>query len=104
MSPKLNGILVNWYDPQDHIGFHSDNEKGLISDEPIITFTLLEYPTEPRKFRLKSNDSSENKDYLLGHGDIFVMGGDTQAQCTQEYKVQIQTSFHHCQKFCGINI
>ena len=44
ITPNLNGILVNWYNPQDYIGFHSDDEKNLIRDEPIITLTLLEDP------------------------------------------------------------
>ena len=91
VSPKLNGILVNWYEPQDYIGFHSDNENDLVPDEPIVTLTFLEDPTEPRKFRLKSNETGENKDYLLGHGDIFVMGGDTQK--THKHSVPKSTKY-----------
>ncbi len=92
ISPKLNGILVNWYNPQDYIGFHSDDEKKLIQDEPIITLTLLEDPSEQRKFRLKSNtDNGHNKDIKLGHGDILVMGGSTQS--THKHSVPKSTKY-----------
>jgi alkylated DNA repair dioxygenase AlkB len=91
ISPKLNGILVNWYNPDDYIGFHSDNEKGLVPDEPIVTFTLLEDPNEPRKFRLKSNETGENIDYMLCHGHVFIMGGNTQK--THKHSVPKSTKY-----------
>jgi len=90
VSPKLNGILVNWYNPEDYIGFHSDDERNLVTDEPIVTFTLLENPTEKRKFRLKSPEH-ENRDILLGHGDILIMGGDTQK--THKHSVPKSTKY-----------
>jgi alkylated DNA repair dioxygenase AlkB len=73
ISKDINGILVNWYNPEDYISYHSDSEKQLDIKHPIITVTLGE---EKRKFVLK-NDNSKHE-YFLGHGDIFIMGGDTQ--------------------------
>ena len=90
VSPRLNGILVNWYNPEDYIGFHSDDEKNLVVDEPIVTLTLLEDPNEKRKFRLKSQDHY-NRDIMLGHGDILVMGGDTQK--THKHSVPKSTKY-----------
>ena len=79
ISHKLNGILVNWYNKDDYIAFHSDNEKTLIKDEPIVTLTILEDPNEKRKFILKSNDKNGvSKELWLGHNDVLVMGGTCQ--------------------------
>ena len=78
ISPGLNGILVNWYGPEDYIGFHSDDEKNLLTNEPIVTLTLMEYPSETRKFVLKPIGDGSSKEYQIGQGDIFVMGGDCQ--------------------------
>jgi len=72
-SKGYNGILVNWYNPEDYISYHSDAEKQLDITHPILTLTLGE---EKRKFIVK-NDHTKHE-YFLGHGDIFIMGGDTQ--------------------------
>ncbi len=78
VSEKLNGILVNWYEPLDHIGMHSDDETDLRKGEPIITLVLMEDPQATRTFRLVPKGDGEQKNYELGHGDVLIMGGNTQ--------------------------
>jgi len=78
ISPKLNGILVNWYNPQDYIGMHSDDEKGLNKDIPIVTITFIEDPNETRRFVMKNNKTGETHVYHLKDQDVFVMGGTCQ--------------------------
>lgn len=90
VSPKLNGILVNWYNPDDYIGFHSDGEKNLVPEEPIVTLSLMENPSEFRKFKLKS-DKHISKDFQVAHGDILIMGGDTQK--THKHSVPKSTKY-----------
>ena len=72
----FNGILINWYSPEDYIAFHSDSEKQLDTTYPILTLTLSDSESEKRKFVVKSD--TDTRTYHLGHGDIFIMGGDTQ--------------------------
>lgn len=36
----VNGVLLNWYDPDDYIGPHSDDEKDLVKGHPIIYIYL----------------------------------------------------------------
>ena len=76
VSDGFNGILINWYNPEDYISFHSDSEKQLDTTHPILTLTLSDSETEKRKFVVKSD--TDTRTYHLGHGDIFIMGGDTQ--------------------------
>ena len=78
VSPKLNGILVNWYNPEDYIGLHSDDEKNLLKGEPIVTMVLMEQSTGTRTFQLVPKGEGVRKDYELGHGDVLVMCGETQ--------------------------
>lgn len=97
-NEKFNGILVNWYEPDSYIGFHSDDEKKLIQGEPILTLTLLENKDEPRKFVLKSKTSDDKLEFFLNHGDIFIMGGD----CQKTHKHSVPKSSKY--KFRRISI
>ena len=97
-NKKFNGILVNWYEPDGYIGFHSDDEKKLIQGEPILTLTLLENKDEPRKFVLKSKTSDDKSEFFLNHGDIFIMGGD----CQKTHKHSVPKSSKY--KFKRISI
>jgi len=79
ISGRLNGILVNWYNKEDYIALHSDNEKKLLKKEPVVTLTILEDPNEKRKFILKSIDKDGiSKEIYLGHNNVLVMGGTCQ--------------------------
>ena len=53
---EFNQILVNWYaDGSHYIGSHSDDERQLVPDSPIVTITLC-LPGTPRKFRIRNKN------------------------------------------------
>ena len=78
VSPKLNGILVNWYNPEDYIAMHSDSEKELDQSVPIVTVTFIDSPSESRKFVMKSVSTGESQTWNLFNEDVFIMGGKSQ--------------------------
>ena len=92
ISDKFNGVLINWYEPDSYIGFHSDDEKRLIPGIPIITITLLENEREPRKFLIKSSTDVTSQ-FFLKHGDILVMGGNCQK--TYKHAVPMSKKYKH---------
>lgn len=70
-------IFVNWYeDGSEYIGYHSDNEKDLISGAPIYSLSL----GATRKFKIKNKISKEVIDIVLDDGMLVVMGGDMQKE------------------------
>lgn len=72
---EYNMMLINWYENGNHyIGFHSDNEKNLNFEAPIITISL----GASRNFVIKSNDKTFKKKIELKNYDVLVMGGTFQ--------------------------
>lgn len=71
VDDRLNGILVNWYKGQDHIGEHNDETKDLIEGSPIVTVSFA----EERIFRLSRGKGSERRvrDFPAPHGTVFVL-------------------------------
>jgi len=82
---NFNEILINWYNNgENYIGSHSDDEKQIISNSPIVTITLC-LPGEPRKFRIrKKSDKSILKDVSTTNGLVLVMGGSFQKDFKHE--------------------
>ena len=75
----FNQMLVNWYENGHHyIGWHSDNEKNIKNETPIMSITLGD---SNRKFRYKIKGSKEYKDIELFNGDVIIMGGKFQKEC-----------------------
>lgn len=72
----LNTVLCNWYQHGQHsMGWHSDNEPEL-GVEPVIVSVSL---GEARRFVLRRKTGPKEKvEYLLQHGDVLVMRGQTQ--------------------------
>lgn len=71
----FNGVLLNLYrDGQDHMGYHSDNEKEL-GKEPIIASISL---GETRKFHIKHNTKDHKVSFDLEHGSLTMMSGKMQ--------------------------
>jgi hypothetical protein len=59
----------------DSTGWHSDDEPEL-GERPLIASLSL---GAPRRFLLRRRDDhSCKREFLLGHGDLLVMAGDTQ--------------------------
>jgi len=72
----FNSVLLNRYrDGDDGMGWHSDNEPEL-EPAPVIASVSL---GAPRRFLLRRRDDHAKKaEVLLDHGDLLVMGGQTQ--------------------------
>lgn len=75
----LNGCLVNWYaDGNHYIGPHSDSERGIYSNSPILTLSL----GATRTFKLIPKEfisTQYRKDLKVNNGDLLIMGGTTQS-------------------------
>ncbi|ETC89830.1 DNA repair system specific for alkylated DNA [Xanthomonas hortorum pv. carotae str. M081] len=72
----FNSVLVNRYrSGNDAMGWHSDDEPEL-GAQPLIASLSL---GATRRFAFKHRDDAALKQTLeLGHGDLLLMGGDTQ--------------------------
>ncbi|CAD7735814.1 hypothetical protein LMG31886_36650 [Xanthomonas hydrangeae] len=72
----FNSVLVNRYrSGDDAMGWHSDDEPEL-GAQPLIASVSL---GATRRFAFKHRDDAALKQTLeLGHGDLLLMGGDTQ--------------------------
>ncbi|MFA0922771.1 alpha-ketoglutarate-dependent dioxygenase AlkB family protein [Xanthomonas fragariae] len=72
----FNSVLVNRYRcGSDAMGWHSDDEPEL-GPQPLIASLSL---GAMRRFAFKHRDDATLKQTLeLGHGDLLLMGGDTQ--------------------------
>jgi len=80
LNTKFNGVLVNHYkNGNETIGAHSDDEKGL-SDGKVACISL----GASRKFRIKNKLTQEKIDALTKHGQLLVMEGNFQKECTHE--------------------
>jgi alkylated DNA repair dioxygenase AlkB len=76
LNCKFNSVLINYYrDGDDHMSWHSDNEKSL-GEAPLIA--SLSYGTE-RLFQLKHKRDVEKKiDIIVENGSLIVMKGSLQ--------------------------
>ncbi|KAL0032429.1 hypothetical protein WJX79_011024 [Trebouxia sp. C0005] len=77
---EFNSCLLNLYrDGNDHMGWHSDNEK-LYGDHPTIGSVSF---GATRRFLLRSNqDHTDKWSYDLCSGDVLIMKGSTQQHWT----------------------
>ncbi len=74
-SPKVNGILVNWYQNGLHyIGWHSDSESQLIDKAKIFSFSF----GQEREFSLKSIKTGKIDKFPMSDNSLIVMCGTLQ--------------------------
>jgi alkylated DNA repair dioxygenase AlkB len=71
IHPKLNGLLLNWYDGKlgHYIGKHRDSTKNLDPDAPIVTISL----GETRTFRVRPFQGKGTIDFPVPSGCVIVM-------------------------------
>lgn len=84
-KPELetNFCFVNWYeDNSQYIGYHSDKETNLVTDQPIISVTLYDDPKNEWPFRLRCKKTGKTYQQYLKHGSIVAMLGDCQKRFT----------------------
>ena len=75
LNLKFNSVLLNWYrDGDDHMGWHTDDEKEL-GKNPIIASVNF---GEERDFLIKSNKTDEKISIPLKHGTLLIMSGELQ--------------------------
>lgn len=68
-------VLVNWYQDGNHyIGWHSDDEKQLVKNSPIYSFSF----GQDRAFKIKSKDKTVNKTLNMPNNSLIIMGGEMQ--------------------------
>ena len=70
------GLLINWYENGDHyIGWHADNERAIVENSSIYSFSY----GQEREFQIKTKSKS---DYLhkitMKDGSLIIMGGEMQ--------------------------
>jgi alkylated DNA repair dioxygenase AlkB len=78
----FNQILVNWYDNgHDNIGPHSDDERQLVKDSPIVSISF----GARRIFRIRKKASKEIAlDLPVNNRTFLIMGGKMQSEFTHE--------------------
>ncbi|CAJ1402410.1 unnamed protein product [Effrenium voratum] len=84
---NYGACLVNWYDGGKHsMGFHSDDERGLVAAAPIFAISW----GCTRTFRLapKKAGDGHKVDVEVHDGDLIVMGG----ACQRSHKHAIPAS------------
>lgn len=82
IDPRLNGLLVNWYDGGrgHYMGKHRDSISGLCPGSPIVTMSF----GEERTFRLRPHKGAGMNDFLAKHGTVFIMPWETNRTWTHE--------------------
>lgn len=72
---RFDSVLCNLYrDGSDTVGWHADDEP-LFGDDPVVASLSF---GAARKFAMKRRDGSGHCSYVLGHGDLLVMGRGVQ--------------------------
>ena len=79
LNVRFNSCLANYYfDGNDGMGFHSDNEKMLDSNKPIASISL---GTE-RAFQFQHKRNNIKEEVLLQNGSLLVM----HSPCQEHWK------------------
>ena len=74
-SEKFNASLLNLYhNGMEGMGWHSDNEKSLVSESAIASISL----GADRPFRFRHKASGEVVNVMLASGSLLIMKGATQ--------------------------
>jgi len=75
---KYDVVHANFY-PDGTAGLmpHADDEPGHEEGMAIYSYTFLSQPGNPRGFQIYEKDEQVSE-YMLDHGDLFVMGGGMQ--------------------------
>jgi alkylated DNA repair dioxygenase AlkB len=82
-----NSCLANWYRSEHSIGLHSDDEKEMNLEVPILSLSW----GGTRRFLLRPKPKAANEainkvhEVLLKDGDLLIMGG----KCQEEFKHEV---------------
>lgn len=88
-SDMYTVVHVNFY-PDGSAGLdpHSDNERDMIQDMNIYSYTFLSEEGNPRGFQIYDMQQTFLKEIMLDHGDLLIMSGGMQ----KKYKHGIKKS------------
>lgn len=75
LSPSLNQCLVNFYDSDGSIGKHCDDERQIIKDSDIHSWS---FGPAIRFFILEAKDKSNRFKIKVDHNTLLIMGGRCQ--------------------------
>lgn len=76
---KLNFVLVNYYkDGNSYIGYHSDDEKDLDPESPIVSLSF----GAARRFLLKDKKTKQVTEFRLENNSCIIM----KKGCQKKYK------------------
>jgi alkylated DNA repair dioxygenase AlkB len=74
---RFNSVLCNLYrNGSDCVGWHADDEP-VFGGDPVVASVSF---GAPRTFKLRRNDKSEHREYVLEDGSLFVMGRGIQRE------------------------
>lgn len=78
LQVPFNSVLCNWYQSGTHsMGWHADDEAELGAEPVIVSVSL----GASRRFVLRRRtDHQQRLEYWLGHGDVLLMRGQSQAR------------------------
>jgi len=78
---KYTQVLINWYmEPEHYISEHSDNEKELVKDSDIYSFSFSEEKNSGRDFVIRSkSDKTYRKTFPMRNNTLIIMGGQMQS-------------------------
>ncbi len=72
---RFNTVLLNLYrDGSDYMGWHKDDEPELGSHPTIASISL----GASRRFLFRHTQRKEKREFLLDHGSLLLMAGETQ--------------------------
>ena len=89
----IGSLVQHYVDGSVGIGKHSDDETGLVPNAPIVTVTLIKADRPSglpyrvfcvRRKRARAPVDPVAFEAHLGHGDVFVMGGEFQKKFKHE--------------------
>ena len=81
---RYDTVLCNYYrDGRDAMGRHADDEPELGPSPDDIRIASVSLGSR-RTFRMRPRAGGDRIDYLLGEGDLLVMGGTTHAHWVHE--------------------
>ena len=71
----FDSIGFNLYrDGTDSVAWHGDRER-FVHEDPVVAIVSV---GSPRPFQMRPRGGGPSQSWLLGHGDLFVMGGACQ--------------------------
>ena len=87
---ETNTVLANLYrDGRDSMGWHRDREPELGPDPHIASLSL----GEARDFDVRSDTDGTLRRYTLGHGDLLIMGTQSQTKWTHRVPKRLKIKY-----------